>query len=141
MRSKIADFYAAVALCDYYVVVIVETWLIPSILETELSPTGWQVFRRDRHRSETATNFGSGVLVLARDETLPTLVTDLVVDGGEIEQLWVRLSFNGHHLYVGAANAPPRPSSEVHEKVVDPCEQIVNRLGDADDLVLLCPSA
>lgn len=87
MRSKIAEFYAAVAVCDYDVVVIVETWLIPSILDTKLTPTGWQAFRRDRHQSATATGLGGGVLILERDETLHALMTDLIVDGDETEQI------------------------------------------------------
>lgn len=73
MRSK--AFYAAIALCEYDVVTVVETWPVPSILETELTPTGWKVFRRNRYQSASVTGSGGSVFVLVRDDMLPALIT------------------------------------------------------------------
>ena len=64
MWSKLSDFFTAVAVSDYVVTVICETFLIASIRDAELSPSGWMLFRRDRHNNSDATGIGGGVIVL-----------------------------------------------------------------------------
>ena len=68
MRSKLPAFYVVVTAPDYDVIVISETWLIPSIRDAELTPSGWMLFRRDRHSSIDATGLGGGAIILIRKE-------------------------------------------------------------------------
>lgn len=41
MRTKLSQFYAAVATCNYDVIAITETWLYKKILSSEVTPDGW----------------------------------------------------------------------------------------------------
>ena len=75
IRSKLQDFYTAIAASDYDVIVIYETWLITSIRDAELTPSGWTLFRRDCHSNSDATGFGGGVIVLVRRELQPIEVS------------------------------------------------------------------
>ena len=92
MRTKIGQFYAAVSSSDNDVIVVVEPWLVSSILNTELAPSGWSVFRRDRHGDADVSSLGGGVLILAREGHNPSLVLSEVSS----ETLWIKLDLDGH---------------------------------------------
>ena len=84
MRSKVASFHAAVSVCEYEVIIITETWLVPSVLDSELTPRGWQIFRRDRHREPDSCALGGGVLIMVRDNLFPSMV---ITDVDDIEHV------------------------------------------------------
>ena len=98
MRSKLPVFFSAVAASDYDVIVICETWLIPSIRDTELAPSGWTLFRRDRYNNSDATGFGGGVIVIVRNGLRPIEVS--CTDSQTVEQLWVKLALSDRSLVV-----------------------------------------
>lgn len=58
MRSKLLEFFTAVTSCNYQVIAITETWLINSIFDGEITPPGWQIFRKDRHGDTDISTVG-----------------------------------------------------------------------------------
>ena len=136
MRSKLPEFYAAVAASDYDIVIICETWLVPSIRDAELTPSGWMLFRRDRHNNSDATGFGGGVIVLIRNELRPIEV--VTANSHIVEQVWVKLALSDRALIVGGAYIPPRSDIDVYNQLTTTCTSIAERLGQTDDLLLFC---
>ena len=80
------------------IVVATETWLDPSIKDTEIFPSSYNVFRKDRHRH------GGGVLIAVHSSFNCSEVYELQED---CELIWVRLKLQGRKsLYVCAYYRP-----------------------------------
>lgn len=135
MRSKISGFREALTSSDFDVVVVTESWLVSSIGDAELTPDGWLCFRRDRHSQRDVTSFGGGVLIMARAFLSPS---QLVIDDGGVEQLWVKISTPGQTFAIGGAYIPPRSPLEPYVKLVETCTAITAQLRDGDDALLFC---
>ena len=134
MRTKIGQFYAAVSSGDHDVIVVAESWLVSSILNTALAPSGWSVFRRDRHGNANVSSLGGGILIIAREYLNPSLV----LSDDNSETLWIRLDLADRSTFVGGAYVPPRSDPHVYAAVVRSCETINEHLRDTDDAVLCC---
>ena len=135
MRSKISNFYAAVSVCDFDLIIVTETWLVPSIPDSELTPRGWQIFRRDRHRDPNSSALGGGVLIMVRDSLFPSLVVSNVDD---LEHIWVQLLARGKKLMVGGAYVPPQSGQETYRRLAESCAEISGTIGDEGDAPLCC---
>lgn len=134
MRTKLAEFYAAISAGDFDVVVVVESWLVSSVLSSELVPSGWTVFRRDQYGDANVTRSGGGILILVRDELDPLEVLSDV----DTKTLWIKLSTPEQETYIGGAHAPPRSDPHIYAGIMATCRTIVAKLRDTDDAFLFC---
>ena len=48
LNTKVDEFFAAVAEVDFSFIALCETWLGDGVANSELFPSDYQVFRRDR---------------------------------------------------------------------------------------------
>jgi len=58
--NKLNQFQCFVYCSDPDIIAITESWLKPHILANEILPTGYAIFRNDRH------SHGSGVMIVAK---------------------------------------------------------------------------
>ena len=80
------------------IVVATETWLDSTITDSEIFPSSYKVFRKDRHRH------GGGVLIAVQSSLDCSEVTELQED---CELIWARLKLQGRKsLYVCAYYRP-----------------------------------
>ena len=79
---------------------ITETWLIDSIFDSEILPSGFSIYRRDRGST------GGGVL-LAISSAIPSC---LLLSAPDIELVVVKLILP-KPIVIGCAYLPPSPSS------------------------------
>lgn len=135
MRTKLSQFYAAIANCDYDVIIVLESWLSSSILDAELTPSGWTCYRRDRHRHSHAGHAppGGGILIMVRS-SLPS--HQVAPENDIIEQLWVKIILSDRNLFVGGAYIPPRSSDETYDLHASFCQQVLQSTDELDDVVI-----
>lgn len=62
MRSKVSDFCVAAVDCPYSIIALTETWLSEDINSSELLNTDYEVFRKDRCKTETGLSRGGGAV-------------------------------------------------------------------------------
>ena len=80
-----------------------ESWLSNDIQSTEIFPSGFTPYRKDRK-----TDSHGGVFILVSDKYLSSEPTDLKSDDSS-EQLWVKLQVKGApDLYIGTFYKPPK---------------------------------
>ena len=83
-----------------------ESWLNPEISDSEVFPTGYTPFRRDRKSLKQC----GGVFILARENFICTEQPEF---GSNYELLWVRLQIAGSHpLYIGGYYKPKEDDLE-----------------------------
>lgn len=134
MRGKLSDFFASMSETEYDVVAITETWLLPEHKDSEIAPSGWSVFRRDRYFDGSSTERGGGVMIVVRDSLSPT---ELSSTSNETEQLWISLSLGDKKCFIGCAYVPPKSSIEVYKKCWDEIELVLAMVRHEDEVLLL----
>ncbi len=77
--NKITDFQNLLYMADWFLVAVTETWLKGNILDSELAPSLYQVFRKDRTDAGTRKR-GGGLMLLIRKPTLALRRYDLEPD-------------------------------------------------------------
>lgn len=133
LRSKIAEFFCSVGACDCDVIFLTETWLSESVHSSELFPSEYQVFRRDRDALASGKLDGGGSLIAVRN-TLPA--AEQVSWRSDVEDLWVTVNCgNSMRLHLCCVYLP------CNDVVALDCflSNIVNIVNaHQDDLVLVC---
>ena len=79
-----------------------ESWLKSHHLSTEIFPTGFKVYRKDRERQ-----IGGGVFILVSEQLISTELEELKTDGW-CELVWAKIQVPGSsQLFVGSFYRPP----------------------------------
>lgn len=91
LRTKTGDFYTASLITDYDVICVTESWLKPHINSSEVISGKYNIFRRDRHDTNSVKKDGGGILVGVSASVRAEMLTNL---SGEsvIEDLWVKIT-------------------------------------------------
>lgn len=76
LRSKTHQFYNSKLNCDFEVVCATETNLIANIGNSELFPSNFTIFRRDRESSASLEKSGGGVFVAVKNTIAVKLRND-----------------------------------------------------------------
>jgi hypothetical protein len=108
-----------------------ESWLSNDMQSTEIFPSGFTPYRKDRK-----TDSHGSVFILVSDKYLSSEPTDLKSDDSS-EQLWVKLQVKGAtDLYIGSFYKPPKITDEeclMHlEKNIQRIRQNNNSLESSD---------
>ena len=86
--NKLSEITNLLVTQDIYVLGVAETWLNNEIKDSELKIEGYNIFRRDRTRSDKKT--GGGVMAYVKDTISVTVLNDINDD--KHESLWLQLT-------------------------------------------------
>jgi hypothetical protein len=110
--------------------VLTETWLKPEILSSEVLPSKYTIYRRDR-----TDRRGGGVLV-AVDSTIASDFIQPEVQY-DIEFICVKLHLPGFFLYITCSYIPPSSESSVYSQHLSAIKTVFNLLSDRDQFIVL----
>ena len=101
VKNKVSEFHCMLDEHNPDIVMVTETWLDPSIPSSDIIPTNYSVYRKDRQAGQT----GGGVMIAVRNNLLSSACPDLDTD---CELVWAKIELLGaRNLYVGAYYRPP----------------------------------
>ena len=107
ITNKKAEFEAAINYIKPDIICGTESWLNSNIKSSEVFPTNFTVYRKDRSR------LGGGVFLLIRNELISTEEKDLTA---ECESVWARIKLqNSKDLIVGSFYMPHRNKKDISE--------------------------
>lgn len=89
LRTKTNILLRNVHLSSFDVIVLTETWLLDGIMNSELFPSNYTVWRRDRNLSRTNQTKGGGVLIAVRNNVCSNLRSEFY---SSAEDIWVTLT-------------------------------------------------
>ncbi|XP_077535928.1 uncharacterized protein LOC144148226 [Haemaphysalis longicornis] len=110
IKNKVDEFASLVATVEPQIIMGTESWLDESVRSAEIFPSGYTVYRKDRHRH------GGGVFLLisSRLNSQPLFFDD------DTESVWCRVFFpKGKTLVIGTFYRPPNSSEEPIGKLTD----------------------
>ncbi|XP_077548002.1 uncharacterized protein LOC144160656 [Haemaphysalis longicornis] len=110
IKNKVDEFASLVATVEPQIIMGTESWLDDSVRSAEIFPSGYTVYRKDRHRH------AGGVLLLisSRLNSQPLFFDD------DTESVWCRVFFpKGKTLVIGTFYRPPNSSEEPIGKLAD----------------------
>lgn len=115
LRSKLNQLAQSISYstnaCD--VIALTETWLSNDLGDSELSLTGYTVFRCDRSHKTSGYLRGGGVLIAVRS----TLKCNrIVLQEENIEQVFVLLELAGRTVIIAAVYLPPSSNIDLFER-------------------------
>ena len=105
LRTKIDDFFIAVAECNFDIIVLTETWLDEKIYSAQLFGNLFTVFRCDRNSLNSRKSRGGGVLI-AVSARLNAFIDPAPICN-TLEQIWVRVKLPHQMISVGVIYLPP----------------------------------
>lgn len=127
--NKERELRSCLSINDYDLIAITETWLDPTINSSEIFPTSFEVFRKDRSRN------GGGVLLAFNRKLLCTRRNDLETD---CELLWCEVMVTNPltNLLVGVFYRPPS-TDQTYLQELEKSLALVERNGSNLTTVLL----
>ena len=109
IKNKVQETQLLIESADPDIIIGTETWLNPNIFSSEVLPSNYTVFRRDRADSH------GGVLIAVKDD----LVCTPVSTNKELELICVKVRINrSKSIIISAFYRPPSESNTEHAQAV-----------------------
>lgn len=121
LLTKIPFLRNALSNVNYDFICLSETWLSTNVFDVELGFINYNIYRNDRNLSFGKTR-GGGVLIAIKKKISCELLTVPIVD--EIEQLFLKITFNNIKMILGCVYIPPGTSSNVYSNHCNTVESI-----------------
>ena len=118
------------------IIILTETWLVNKISNQELNLPNYLIYRSDRVSNSNNSNIneatdavdvrGGGVLIAVdRSFHSSNIAAHLIPPASrDLEQLFIKVSFNKTKCIFGSIYIPPNSSCEVYQKHIDCMENI-----------------
>lgn len=106
LNSKIFDFFLATSSCSADIILISESWLQSNVFRSELFPSHYKTFRRDRDLS-LGKSGGGGLLVAFSDWIKIVRLQDYEVSSILCETLLLKISYSLSIFYLCLVYLPP----------------------------------
>lgn len=120
MRSALSEFRADLGNSPYDVVMVNETWLQSQHLDSEIIPSGWNIYRKDRHKCEGRLDqYGGGVFIAVRNELNSTPILVQIPDDKPFDLSACRIRLDNKILIVICFYIPPAASLEAYMELSD----------------------
>lgn len=119
LRSKTTTFYNSVTVCDFDFIGLTETWLTADIQDSELFPTHFSVYRKDRDYGTLNVTRGGGVLLAVRNRYASVKIdlSNITTTLPEIDIVGVK--FHELRLAIFVLYIPPSTSASDYEHFLD----------------------
>ncbi len=135
VNNKISELHCLLDENKPDIVVITETWLNKTIPSSDIMPSCYSVFRKDRNEVQNGNEMqrqrGGGVMVAVHQRLLCTACVELDTD---CEIVWVKIELlDAKDMYVGAFYRPP-----TNRHTLDELQKSVERLNNTNSIVCLC---
>lgn len=121
MRSSLESFRNDVCSTDYDVIIITETWLQSQHLSTEIFPSGWTVFRKDRSTNTSINDcLGGGVIIAVRDVLSCSEISLLEHNNdSSLDIIACQLQLNGKSLFLSGFYLPPKSTVDSYDNLAN----------------------
>lgn len=125
LRSKTNDVYLSVLANNYRIISLTETNLQPHVSSTELFPSNYIVYRKDRDLLNSGMLGGGGVLLAISNDLISQRLENLEIDLPGCDCIWVKIAnVNNINIYLCVVYIKPRTSILVYQAFYDRLSRI-----------------
>jgi hypothetical protein len=124
LRTKLVNFNCNTSCFNYVFISLTETWLTNNFHTSELGLSNYNIFRCDRSPKTSSCNRGGGVLVAVRKDIASF---PLMIPSNNVEQLFVRFSFNSLNIIICSVYIPPSSPIDLYTTHLNTIDFIVQK--------------